>query len=120
MDEAEALIATRASRAGITVGVFESYGPAQRLDVRKATCRTGVACAKASDPSRKAKSLRSITILSCGLQRISRQETQEVVSGENGQCGGIRRFDVFCRLQSLSERRGGDSNPRNRFPSLTV
>jgi GNAT superfamily N-acetyltransferase len=31
MDEAEALIATRATKAGITVGLFDAYGPAQRL-----------------------------------------------------------------------------------------
>jgi hypothetical protein len=34
MDEAEALIATRASKAGITVGQFDAYGPAQRLFAR--------------------------------------------------------------------------------------
>jgi hypothetical protein len=32
-----------------------------------------------------------------------------------------RRLDLFCRLQSgFRAERGGDSNPRNRFPSLTV
>jgi GNAT superfamily N-acetyltransferase len=35
MDEAEGLIATRATQAGITVGLFESYGPAQRLYARR-------------------------------------------------------------------------------------
>jgi len=35
MDEAEAVIATRASKAGITVGLFDAYGPAQRLYARK-------------------------------------------------------------------------------------
>ena len=35
MDEAEALIATRASEAGITVGLFDAYGPAQRLYARR-------------------------------------------------------------------------------------
>lgn len=35
LDTAEQLIATRASRAGITVGLFEPYGPAQRLYARR-------------------------------------------------------------------------------------
>lgn len=35
MDAAEALIATRASKAGITVGLFDAYGPAQRLYARR-------------------------------------------------------------------------------------
>jgi len=35
MNEAEALIATRASKADITVGLFDAYGPAQRLFVRR-------------------------------------------------------------------------------------
>jgi GNAT superfamily N-acetyltransferase len=35
MDEAETLIATRASKAGITVGLFAAYGPAQRLYARR-------------------------------------------------------------------------------------
>lgn len=35
MDAAEQLIATRATQAGITVGLFEAYGPAQRLYARR-------------------------------------------------------------------------------------
>ena len=35
MDAAEALIATRATQAGITVGLFDDYGPAQRLYARR-------------------------------------------------------------------------------------
>lgn len=35
MDAAEELIATRATKAGITVGLFDAYGPAQRLYARR-------------------------------------------------------------------------------------
>ncbi|HET8840333.1 MAG TPA: GNAT family N-acetyltransferase [Ktedonobacteraceae bacterium] len=35
MDEAERLIATRATQAGITVGLFDAYGPAQRLYAKR-------------------------------------------------------------------------------------
>ncbi len=35
MDEAETLIATRANKAGITVGLFDAYGPAQALYARR-------------------------------------------------------------------------------------
>jgi GNAT superfamily N-acetyltransferase len=35
MDAAEHLIATRATQAGITVGLFDEYGPAQRLYARR-------------------------------------------------------------------------------------
>lgn len=35
MDEAEQLIATRAQKAGITVGLFDAYGPAQRLYAKR-------------------------------------------------------------------------------------
>ncbi len=35
MDAAEQLIATRARQAGITVGLFDAYGPAQRLYARR-------------------------------------------------------------------------------------
>ncbi len=35
MDMAEQLIATRARKAGITVGLFDAYGPAQRLYARR-------------------------------------------------------------------------------------
>ena len=35
MNEAEALIATRATKAGIVVGLFDAYGPAQRLYARR-------------------------------------------------------------------------------------
>ena len=42
MDAAEELIATRATRAGITVGLFDDYGPAQRLYAEGGTiCRMG-------------------------------------------------------------------------------
>jgi GNAT superfamily N-acetyltransferase len=35
MDVAEELIATRATQAGITVGLFDEYGPAQRLYAKR-------------------------------------------------------------------------------------
>jgi GNAT superfamily N-acetyltransferase len=35
MDAAEQLIATRARKVGITVGLFDAYGPAQRLYARR-------------------------------------------------------------------------------------
>jgi GNAT superfamily N-acetyltransferase len=35
MDAAEGLIATRANEAGITVGLFDAYGPAQRLYAKR-------------------------------------------------------------------------------------
>jgi GNAT superfamily N-acetyltransferase len=35
MDTAEQLIATRATQAGITVGLFDAYGPAQRLYAKR-------------------------------------------------------------------------------------
>ncbi|CAN5564398.1 GNAT family N-acetyltransferase [soil metagenome] len=35
MDEAEQLIATRAQQVGITVGLFDAYGPAQRLYAKR-------------------------------------------------------------------------------------
>jgi GNAT superfamily N-acetyltransferase len=35
MDRAEQLIATRARKAGITVGLFDAYGPAQRLYAKR-------------------------------------------------------------------------------------
>jgi GNAT superfamily N-acetyltransferase len=35
MDAAEQLIATRATQAGITVGLFDGYGPAQRLYAKR-------------------------------------------------------------------------------------
>lgn len=35
MDAAEQLIATRATQAGITVGLFDEYGPAQRLYAKR-------------------------------------------------------------------------------------
>lgn len=35
MDAAEHLIATRATQAGITVGLFDAYGPAQRLYAKR-------------------------------------------------------------------------------------
>ena len=61
MDEAEALIATRASKAGITVGLFDAYGPAQRLYARKGYVPDGVACAGPGVRSSRARSSRSIT-----------------------------------------------------------
>jgi GNAT superfamily N-acetyltransferase len=35
MDEAEQLVSTRADRVGITVGLFDEYGPAQRLYAKR-------------------------------------------------------------------------------------
>ena len=35
MDAAEELIATRATQTGITVGLFDEYGPAQRLYAKR-------------------------------------------------------------------------------------
>lgn len=35
LDSAETLIATRATQAGISVGIFDAYGPAQKLYARR-------------------------------------------------------------------------------------
>jgi GNAT superfamily N-acetyltransferase len=53
MDEAEALIATRASKAGITVGLFDDYGPAQRLYARKGYVPDGRGVCRAQRPLKK-------------------------------------------------------------------
>lgn len=50
IDEAEALIATRASKAGITVGLFDAYGPAQRLYARKGYVPDGRGACRAGRP----------------------------------------------------------------------
>ena len=53
LDEAEALIATRARKAGITVGLFDAYGPAQRLYARKGYVPDGRGVCQARRPIRK-------------------------------------------------------------------
>lgn len=53
MDEAEALIATRASKAGITVGLFDAYGPAQRLYARRGYVPDGRGACQAQRPLQK-------------------------------------------------------------------
>jgi GNAT superfamily N-acetyltransferase len=53
MDEAETLIATRASKAGITVGLFDAYGPAQRLYARKGYVPDGRGVCQAQRPLQK-------------------------------------------------------------------
>jgi GNAT superfamily N-acetyltransferase len=50
MDEAEALIAARASKAGITVGLFDAYGPAQRLYARRGYIPDGRGVCRAQRP----------------------------------------------------------------------
>ncbi len=50
MDEAEALIATRASKAGLTVGLFDAYGPSQRLYARKGYVPDGRGVCRAQRP----------------------------------------------------------------------
>ena len=53
MDDAEALIATRASKAGITVGLFDAYGPAQRLYARRGYVPDGRGVCQAQRPIQK-------------------------------------------------------------------
>lgn len=52
MDEAEALIATRAKAAGITVGLFDAYGPAQRLYARRGYIPDGRGACRGQQPLR--------------------------------------------------------------------
>ncbi len=56
MDHAEALIATRASKAGVAVGLFDAYGPCNGCMLGSVTLRTGAACARPSARSRRARS----------------------------------------------------------------
>jgi GNAT superfamily N-acetyltransferase len=53
MDEAEKLIATRASKAGITVGLFDAYGPAQRLYAKRGYIPDGRGACKRHEPLRQ-------------------------------------------------------------------
>ncbi len=53
MDEAEKLIATRAQKAGITVGLFDAYGPAQRLYARRGYIPDGRGACQAHRPLRE-------------------------------------------------------------------
>jgi len=57
MNEAEALIATRASKAGITVGLFDAYGPAQRLYVRRGYVPDGRGVCRAQRPLQKGEAV---------------------------------------------------------------
>ncbi|HEX6482654.1 MAG TPA: GNAT family N-acetyltransferase [Ktedonobacteraceae bacterium] len=66
MDAAEQLIATRATQAGITVGLFDEYGPAQRLYAKRGYLRMDVARARDSDRSSREKRSPSITTSFCG------------------------------------------------------
>jgi GNAT superfamily N-acetyltransferase len=58
MNEAETLIATRASKAGITVGLFDAYGPAQRLFVRQGYLPDGRGVCRAQRPLQKGEAVR--------------------------------------------------------------
>jgi GNAT superfamily N-acetyltransferase len=53
MDEAERLIATRAQKAGITVGIFDEYGPAQRLYAQRGYIPDGRGLCKGHRPLRQ-------------------------------------------------------------------
>ena len=50
MDAAEQLIATRADTAGITVGLFDAYGPAQRLYARRGYVPDGQGACRGHTP----------------------------------------------------------------------
>jgi len=53
MDVGEQLIATRAEKAGITVGLFDDYGPAQRLYARRGYLPDGRGACQGQRPLRQ-------------------------------------------------------------------
>lgn len=57
MDAAEKLIADRSTYAGITVGLFDSYGPAQRLYARRGYIPDGRGACQAHRPLRLGESV---------------------------------------------------------------
>ena len=50
MERAERLIATRARQAGISVGLFDAYGPAQRLYAKRGYVPDGRGVCQAHSP----------------------------------------------------------------------
>ncbi len=58
MDEAEALIATRARKAGITVGIFDAYGPAQRLYAKRGYIPDGRGVCQGHRPIQQGETLK--------------------------------------------------------------
>jgi len=57
MDEAERLIATRATQAGITVGLFDAYGPAQRLYAKRGYIPDGRGVCQAHRPLQRGETV---------------------------------------------------------------
>ena len=58
MDEAEQLIATRANKAGITVGLFDAYGSAQRLYAKRGYIPDGRGACKGQAPLTHGETIR--------------------------------------------------------------
>ena len=57
MDAAEHLIATRATQAGITVGLFDAYGPAQRLYAKRGYLPDGRGACQGRRPLRQGETV---------------------------------------------------------------
>ena len=57
MEEAERLIATRADKVGITVGLFDAYGPAQRLYARRGYVPDGRGVCQGQRPLQKGETV---------------------------------------------------------------
>ena len=57
LDSAEALIATRAKKAGITVGLFDAYGPAQRLYAKRGYLPDGRGACQAHRPLQRGETV---------------------------------------------------------------
>jgi GNAT superfamily N-acetyltransferase len=57
MDTAEQLIATRARKAGITVGLFDAYGPAQRLYAKRGYIPDGRGACQGQHPLKQGETV---------------------------------------------------------------
>lgn len=57
MEHAERLIATRARQAGIVVGLFDAYGPAQRLYAKRGYVPDGRGACRAQRPLKHGESI---------------------------------------------------------------
>ncbi|GHO46042.1 GNAT family N-acetyltransferase [Ktedonospora formicarum] len=57
MDAAEQLISTRATQAGITVGLFDEYGPAQRLYAKRGYIPDGRGACQGQHPLKQGEAV---------------------------------------------------------------
>jgi len=86
MDVGEQLIATRAVKAGITVGLFDDYGPAQRLYAKRGYLPDGRGA-----PQRWPLTLCHLTLCHLTLCHLTPRIDGRRVRGQAGMCGEVRR-----------------------------